>query len=77
MTMTLKTKRKITTTLSPEQVEIIQTISAKTRIAQSELFREAVDDLIKKYQGAVTEDFAKSVDDYMEKRQTLMKRLAK
>jgi len=75
--MTLKTKKKITTTLSPEQVEIIHRISAKTRVAQSELFREAVDDLIRKYQGAVTEDFAEKVDDYLEKRQALMKRLAK
>jgi len=74
--MTLKAKKKITTSLSPEQFEIIRKISAKTGIAQSELFREAVDDLIKKYQGAVNEEFAEKVDDYLEKRQTLMKRLA-
>jgi hypothetical protein len=77
MTMSLVRKRKITTTLTPHQVTMLQAISAKTRIPQAELVREAVDSLIQKYQGTVSEDFASLVDDYLEERRTLMERLAR
>jgi len=56
--MTLRNMQKMTTTLTPAQMEAMKEISRMTRIAQSELFREAVDDLIRKYRGVVTEDFA-------------------
>lgn len=75
--MAHENKRKITTTLTPEQVEMIQKISSTTRIPQAELFREAVTDLIKKYQGLVTDEFADKVDNYLEKRHSLLERLAK
>lgn len=73
----LKNKKKMTTTLEPHQIEMIKAISSITRIKQSDLFREAVNDLIKKYQGIVTPGFAKKVDDYMDKRKELMERLSR
>jgi hypothetical protein len=73
----LKNKKKLTTTLEPQQIEMLKTISSITRISQSELFREAVSDLIKKYQGIVTPEFARKVDDYMEKRHVLLERLSR
>lgn len=75
--MPLTNKKKLTTTLTPQQIEMLKTISAITRINQSELFREAVDDLIKKYQGIVTPEFAQKVEAYMERRHNLMERLSK
>lgn len=75
--MALKNKKKLTTTLEFHQIEMLKNISSVTRITQSELFREAVNDLIKKYQSLVTPGFAEKVDDYMEKRQVLLKRLSK
>jgi hypothetical protein len=73
----LKNKKKLTTTLELNQIEILKSISSITRISQSELFREAVNDLIKKYQGIVTTEFSRKVDDYMDKRHALLERLAK
>lgn len=75
--MTLKNMHKMTTILTPEQLEAIKEISKMTRIAQSELFREAVDDLIRKYRGVVNDRFAKNVEKYMEKRNALMERLSR
>jgi hypothetical protein len=75
--MALQTKKKITTTLAPEQLKMVKKISTVTRIAQSELFREAVDDLIRKYHGIVTEEFEKTVDACLERRHALMERFAK
>ncbi len=75
--MTLRHKQKLTTTLTKEQIETLREISHLTRIAQSELFREAVDDLIKKYRGFVTEEFAGHVETYLDKRHHLMERLAR
>lgn len=72
----LKNKKKLTTTLEPQQIEMLKTISSITRISQSELFREAVSDLIKKYQALVTPEFARKVDEHMEKRQVLLERLS-
>jgi hypothetical protein len=77
MTMTLKHKQKLTTTLTPEQVSKIREISRFTRIAQSELFREAVEDLIRKYEGLVSDDFKDKVETYLDSRKALMERLAR
>lgn len=75
--MALKNIKKLTTTLLPEQIEMLKIISNITRINQSELFREAVNDLIKKYQSIVTPEFARKVDAYMQKRHGLMEKLAR
>ena len=73
----LKNKKKLTTTLEPHQIEMLKTISSITRISQSELFREAVSDLIKKYQTIVTPEFARKVDEHMDRRQILLERLSR
>jgi hypothetical protein len=73
----LKNKKKLTTTMEPEQIEMLKTISSITRISQSELFREAVSDLIKKYQAVVTPEFARKVDEHMDKRQVLLEKLSR
>ena len=54
-----RTKRKMHSVyLNPEKHELFMQLSRTTRIAQSVLLREAVDDLLKKYQA--TEGVAKS-----------------
>jgi len=54
-----RTKRKMHSVyLNPEKHELFMQLSRTTRIAQSVLLREAVDDLLKKYQ--VAEGVAKS-----------------
>jgi len=46
-----RTKRKMHSVyLNPEKHELFMQLSRTTRIAQSVLLREAVDDLLKKYQ---------------------------
>ena len=46
-----RTKRKMHSVyLDPEKHELFMQLSQKTRIAQAVLLREAVDDLLKKYQ---------------------------
>ncbi|MDB6106950.1 MAG: Ribbon-helix-helix domain [Gammaproteobacteria bacterium] len=53
------TKRKMHSVyLDPEKHELFMQLSQKTRIAQAVLLREAVDDLLKKYQ--LSEKAAKS-----------------
>jgi hypothetical protein len=37
-----------------DQVEALRELSRRTRVAQSEYLREAVDDLLQKYQGVLT-----------------------
>ena len=54
-----RTKRKTHSVyLDPPKHELFMQLSQETRIAQAVLLREAVDDLLKKYQ--VTEGVAKS-----------------
>ena len=54
-----KTKRKQHSVyLDPDKHELFVQLSQKSRIAQAVLLREAVDDLLKKYQA--TEGVAKS-----------------
>ena len=54
-----RTKRKMHSVyLNPEKHELFMQLSRTTRIAQSVLLREAVDDLLKKYR--VAEGIAKS-----------------
>jgi len=54
-----RTKRKMHSVyLDPEKHELFMQLSRTTRIAQAVLLREAVDDLLKKYQAA--EGVAKS-----------------
>jgi Ribbon-helix-helix domain len=54
-----RTKRKMHSVyLDPPKHELFMQLSQKTRIAQAVLLREAVDDLLKKYQ--VAEGVAKS-----------------
>jgi len=48
-----------------------QAISATTRIPQAEPVREAVDSLIQKHQGTVSDDLASLVDSYLEDRRTV------
>ena len=46
-----KTKRKLHTVyLDPDKHDLFMQLSRETRIAQAVLLREAVDDLLKKYQ---------------------------
>jgi len=40
--------------VSAEQVDQLRKLAQKTRIAQSEYLREAVDDLLEKYQSALS-----------------------
>jgi hypothetical protein len=48
-----RTKRKMHSVyLDPEKHELFMQLSQQTRIAQAVLLREAVDDLLKKYQVA-------------------------
>ena len=48
-----RTKRKMHSVyLNPEKHELFMQLSQQTRIAQAVLLREAVDDLLKKYQVA-------------------------
>ena len=54
-----RTKRKMHSVyLNPEKHELFMQLSRTTRIAQAVLLREAVDDLLKKYQ--VAEGVAKN-----------------
>ena len=54
-----RTKRKMHSVyLNPEKHELFMQLSRTTRIAQSVLLREAVDDLLKKYR--VAEGVAKN-----------------
>lgn len=45
----LRHKEQITTTLTLEQVAAFNALAARTRLAKSVLFREAIDDLLAKY----------------------------
>ena len=45
------------------QAEALKILSAKTRIKQVDFIREAVDDLILKYQGKLPKDLTKNVKE--------------
>jgi hypothetical protein len=75
--MPMNNKQKLTTMVTSEQLEMVRNISRVTRISQAELFREAVEDLIRKYRGVVSEEFAGKVQVYMDKRSTLLEKLSK
>lgn len=60
-------KVKRTYHLELYQVEALKTLSAKTRIKQVDFIREAVDDLILKYQGKLPEDLTKNVKEKLHK----------
>ena len=49
------------------QAEALKILSAKTRIKQVDFIREAVDDLILKYQGKLPEDLIKNVKEKLHK----------
>lgn len=53
--------------LEPYQVKALKTLSGKTRIKQVDFIREAVDDLILKYQGKLPEDLTKNVKEKLYK----------
>jgi len=53
--------------LEPYQVEALKTLSVKTRIKQVDFIREAVDDLILKYQGKLPEGLTKNVKEKLHK----------
>lgn len=50
--------------LEAYQVEALKILSEETRIKQVDFIREAVDDLILKYQGKLPEDLAKNVKEH-------------
>jgi len=60
-TKSLDGKVKRTYHLEAYQVEALKRLSGKTRIKQVDFIREAVDDLILKYQGKLPEDLTKNV----------------
>ena len=60
-------KVKRTYHLEPYQVEALKALSTKTRIKQVDFIREAVDDLILKYQGKLPEDLTKNVKEKVHK----------
>lgn len=60
-------KVKRTYHLEPYQVEALKTLSVKTRIKQVDFVREAVDDLILKYQKELPKDLTKSVKEKLHK----------
>jgi len=60
-------KAKKTYHIEDYQAEALKILSVKTRIKQVDFIREAVDDLILKYQGKLPEDLIKKVKDKEEK----------
>ena len=60
-------KVKKTYHIEDYQAEALKILSVKTRIKQVDFIREAVDDLILKYQGKLPEDLIKKVKDKEEK----------
>ena len=60
-------KVKKTYHIEDYQAEVLKILSAKTRIKQIDFIREAIDDLILKYQGKLPEDLIKKVKDKEEK----------
>jgi len=52
--------------LEAYQVEALKTLSEKTRVKQVDFIREAVDDLILKYQQKLPEDLAKNVKEKLQ-----------
>jgi len=63
----LDEKVKRTYHLETYQVEALKTLSAKTRVKQVDFIREAVDDLILKYQGKLSENLTKNVKEKLHK----------
>jgi len=63
----LDEKVKRTYHLEDYQVEALKTLSVKTRIKQVDFIREAVDDLILKYQGKLPGDLTKNVKEKLHK----------
>jgi len=53
--------------LEPYQVEVLKILSAKTRVKQVDYAREAIDDLILKYQQQLPKDLTKNVKEKLYK----------
>ena len=53
--------------LEDYQVEVLKILSAKTRVKQVDYVREAIDDLILKYQQQLPKDLTKSVKEKLHK----------
>jgi len=53
--------------LEDYQVEVLKTLSAKTRVKQVDYVREAIDDLILKYQQQLPKDLTKNVKEKLHK----------
>lgn len=63
----LDARVKRTYHLEDYQVEVLKILSAKTRVKQVDYVREAIDDLILKYQQQLPKNLTKSVKEKLHK----------
>lgn len=63
----LEARVKRTYHLEDYQVELVKILSAKTRVKQVDYVREAIDDLILKYQQQLPKNLTKSVKEKLHK----------
>ena len=68
----------LSTKLPDQQVKALKSLSAKTRIPQSELIREAIDLVLLRYrEDVITPEIRKAIDYLLHKDAKLLDRLAK
>lgn len=70
--------KALTTKLEEKRIRALRVLSGKTRIPQSELIREGVDFVLRKYQEAVlTPEFKEEVENLLREDRQVLDRLAK